>query len=90
MLFRMLILWQCQQQGWYLVKIPLYICTSFEQRTYLGYVLLEAPREYVQHGPRLSINWLRLCPHLGPASEATPSGGVLMTAAHISLNVFSL
>jgi hypothetical protein len=31
----------------------------------LGYVLLEAPREYVLHGPLLSINWLRLCPHLG-------------------------
>ncbi len=33
-------------------------------------------------------------PNLGPASEATPSGGVffifLMTAAHISPNVFSL
>jgi hypothetical protein len=36
-----------------------------EQCTYLGYVLLEAPREYVLHGPLLSINWLRLCPHLG-------------------------
>jgi hypothetical protein len=59
----------------------------------LGYVLLEAPREYVLHGPLLSINWLRLYPHLGPASEATPSGGgcySLMTAAHISPNVFSL
>ncbi len=30
--------------------------------TYLGYVLLEALREYVLHGPLLSINWLRLCP----------------------------
>jgi hypothetical protein len=36
-----------------------------EQCTYLGYVLLEAPREYVLHGPLLSINWLRFCPHLG-------------------------
>jgi hypothetical protein len=36
-----------------------------EQYTYLGYVLLEAPREYVLHGPLLSTNWLRLCPHLG-------------------------
>jgi hypothetical protein len=36
-----------------------------EQCTYLGYVLLEAPREYVLHGPLLSINWLWLCPHLG-------------------------
>ncbi len=36
-----------------------------EQCTYLGYVLLEAPRGYVLHGPLLSIHWLRLCPHLG-------------------------
>jgi hypothetical protein len=28
----------------------------------LGYLLLEAPREYVQHGPLVSINRLRLCP----------------------------
>jgi hypothetical protein len=35
------------------------------QCTYLGYVLLEAPCEYVLHGPFLSFNWLRLCPHLG-------------------------
>jgi hypothetical protein len=27
-----------------------------EQYTYLGYFLLEAPREYVQHGPLLSMN----------------------------------
>jgi hypothetical protein len=32
---------------------------------YLGYVLLEAPRKYVPHGPLLSINGLRLCPLLG-------------------------
>jgi hypothetical protein len=32
---------------------------------YLGYILLEAHREYVLHGPLLSIYWLRLCPHLG-------------------------
>jgi hypothetical protein len=30
-------------------------CIQFEQCTYLGFVLLEAPREYVLHGPRLSI-----------------------------------
>jgi hypothetical protein len=30
-------------------------CTRFEQCTYLGFVLLEAPREYVLHGPLLSI-----------------------------------
>jgi hypothetical protein len=27
-----------------------------KQCSYLGYFLLEAPREYVQHGPLLSIN----------------------------------
>jgi hypothetical protein len=30
-------------------------CTQIEQCTYLGFVLLEAPREYVLHGPLLSI-----------------------------------
>jgi hypothetical protein len=29
--------------------------TQFEQCTYMGYVLLEAPRKYVLHGPLLSI-----------------------------------
>jgi hypothetical protein len=68
--------------------------TLFEQSTYLGYLLLEAPREYVQHGPFLSINWLRVCPHSGACvwSHAVRRRLfiVLMTAAHISLNVFSL
>ncbi len=41
------------------------MCAQFEQCTYLSYVLLEAPREYVLHGPLLSIYSLRLCPHLG-------------------------
>ncbi len=82
------------QQGWYLVKIPLYIRTLFEQCTYLGYFLLEAPREYVQHGPLLSINWLRLCPQFGARVRSHAVWRrlfiVLMTAAHISANVFSL
>jgi hypothetical protein len=39
------------------------------------FFLLEAPREYVLLGPLLSIYCLRLCPHLGPESEATQSGG---------------
>jgi hypothetical protein len=60
--------------------------------TYLGYVLLEAPREYVLHGPLLSIYWLRLCPHLGgPRPKPRHPERlfiVLMTAAHISPNVF--
>jgi hypothetical protein len=82
------------QQCWYLVKIPLYICTFFEQCTYCGYFLLEAPREYVQHGPLLSINWLRLCPQFGARIRSHAVRRrlfiVLMTAAHISPNVFSL
>jgi hypothetical protein len=45
--------------------------------------------------PLLSFYWLRLCPHFGePALEATLVRRrlfmVLMTAAHISPNVFSL
>ncbi len=60
----------------------------FEQCTYLGYVLLEAPRKYVLHGPLLSINWLRLCPRLGGPCVWSPAIWrrlfiVLMTAAHI-------
>jgi hypothetical protein len=47
------------------LKFLFYTRTLFEQCTYLGYFLLEAPREYVQHGPLLSINWLRLCPQFG-------------------------
>ncbi len=37
------------------LKFLLAKCTQFGQCTYLGFVLLEAPREYVLHGPRLSI-----------------------------------
>ncbi len=68
--------------------------TLIEQCTYLGYLLLEAPRKYVQHGPLVSINWLRLCPQSGARvwSHAIRRRLfiVLMTAAHISPNVFSL
>ncbi len=68
--------------------------TLFEQCTYLGYLLLEAPREYVQHGPFLSINWLRLCPQYGARVRSHAVRRrffiVLMTADHISPNVFSL
>ncbi len=68
--------------------------TLFEQCTYLGYLLLEAPRKYVQHGPLLSINWLRLCPQSGARVRSHAVRRrlfiVLMTAAHISPNVFSL
>jgi hypothetical protein len=60
----------------------------------LGYLLLVAPREYVQHGPLLSINWLRLCPQFGARVRSHTVRRrlfiVLMTAAHISPNVFSL
>ncbi len=38
------------------LKFLFTICTRFEQYTYLGFVLLEAPRENVLHGPLLSIN----------------------------------
>jgi hypothetical protein len=54
------------RQWWYSIccDFLLDICTLLEQCTYLGYLLLEAPREYVQHGPLVGINWLRLCPVL--------------------------
>jgi hypothetical protein len=63
--------------------------------TYLGFGFLEAPREHVLHGPLLGIYWLWLCPHFGaPTPEDTLLRRrlfiVLMTAAHISPNVFSL
>jgi hypothetical protein len=68
--------------------------TLLEQCTYLGYFLLEAPREYVQHGPLLSINWLRLSPQSGARAWSHAVRRrlfmFLMTAAHISPNVFSL
>ncbi len=65
------------------------------QCTYLGFGLLEAPHEYVLHGPLLAMYWLRLCPHSRePALEAMFVRRrlfiVLMTPAHISPNVFSL
>ncbi len=60
----------------------------------MGYLLLEAPCEYVQHGPLLSINWLQLCPQFGAHVRSHAVRRklfiVLMTAAHISPNVFSL
>jgi hypothetical protein len=68
--------------------------TLFEQCTYLGYLLLEAPREYVQHGPLMSINWLRFCPQFGARMRSHAIQRrlfiVLMTAAYISPNVYSL
>jgi hypothetical protein len=68
--------------------------TLLEQCTYLGYFLLVAPREYVQHGPLLSINCFRLCPQSGARVRSHAVRRrlfiVLMTAAHISPNVLSL
>jgi hypothetical protein len=84
---------RCSKDGIWL-KFLFYTCTLFEQCTYLGYLLLEAPRDYVQHGPLLSINWLRLCPQFGARVQSCAVRRrlfiVLMTAAHISPNVFSL
>jgi hypothetical protein len=57
-------------------------------------LLLEALREYVQHGPLVSINWLRLCPQFWARVRSHAVRRrlfiVLMTAAHISPKVFSL
>jgi hypothetical protein len=60
----------------------------------LDYFLLEAPCEYVQHGPLQSINWLRLCPLFKARVRSHDIRRrlfiVLMIATHISPNVFSL
>ncbi len=77
--------------------ISLYNCTCVLNKysTYLGFSLLEAPCEHVLHGPLLGMYWLQLCPHFGaPTLEAMllllRLFIVLMIAAHISPNVFSL
>ncbi len=91
---RMLVNWQRNNNDGICYHFLLETCTLFEQCTYLGYLLLEAPREYVQHGPLVSINWLRLCPQFGARVRSHAVWRrlfiVLMTAAHISPNVFSL
>ncbi len=60
----------------------------------MGYLPLEAPHEYVQHGPLLGINWLRLCPQFGACVRSHAVRKrlfiVLMKAAYISPNIFSL
>jgi hypothetical protein len=90
----MLVNWQHNNKDGILLWFPIRDLYTIWAYTYLGYLLLEAPREYVQHGPLVSINWLRLCPLFG---ARVPSHAVrkklfivLMTAAHISSNVFSL
>ncbi len=90
----MLINWQRNNNEGSCCKFLFETCTLLDKCTYLGYLLLEAPREYVQHGPLLSINWLWLCPQSGAPVQSHPVRRrlfiVLMTAAHISPNVFSL
>jgi hypothetical protein len=75
--------------------ISLQTIYMYWQCTYLGFGLLEAPCEYILHGPLLAMYWLRLCPHSRKgALEATLVWRrlfiALMTAAHISPNDFSL
>ncbi len=77
------------------LSISLEECMHIDQCTYLGFGLIEAPREHVLHGPFLDIYWLWLCPHFGaPMPEATLLRRrlfiVLMIAAHISPYIFSL
>jgi hypothetical protein len=84
------------QQRWYSAvnSSLILVLKLLEQCTYLGYFLLEAPRKYGQHGPLLSINWLWLCPQSGACVQSHAVQRrlfmFLMTAAHISPNVFSL
>ncbi len=90
----MLVNWQHNSNDGICYDFLLETSTLFEQCTYLGYLLLEAPRKYVEHGPLLSINWLRFCPQFGACVRSHAVQRrlfiVLMTAAHISPNVFSL
>ncbi len=46
--------------------ISLHTTYMYWQCTFLGFGLLEAPCNYIHHGPLLAIYWLRLCPHFGP------------------------
>jgi hypothetical protein len=90
----MLINWQHYNKDGIGCKFLFEARMLLEQCTNLGYLLLEAPREYVQHGPLLSINRLWLCPQSGARVRSHAIRRrlfiVLMTAAHISPNVFSL
>ncbi len=92
--FGMLINWQHDNNDGICCDFLFETCTPLEQCTYLGWLLLEAPREYVQRGPLVSINWLWLCPQSGAHVRSHAVRRrlfiVLMTAAHISPNVFSL
>ncbi len=92
--FGMFINWQRDNNDGICWDFLFETCTLLEQCTFLGCLLLEAPREYVQHGPLLSINWLRLCPQSRACVRIHVVWRrlfiVLMTAAHISPNVFSL
>ncbi len=90
----MLILWyRCSKDGIWL-KIPLLHLHIIWAMYILGLSSSWAPCEYVQHGPLLSINWLRLCPQFRARVRSHTVRRrlfiVLMTAAHISPNVFSL
>ncbi len=85
--------WVCLKQVGYLFTRMHVHWSMYIQ--YLGFGLLEAPPEHVLYGPFLGIYWLRLCPRFGaPMLEVTLLWRrlfiVLMTAAHISPNVFSL
>jgi hypothetical protein len=80
----------CLCRGWGHLFTIMHI---YQTMYILGLGLLEAPREYVLHGPLLGIYWLRLCPHFWePALEATLDRRrlfiVLMTAGHISPTSF--
>ncbi len=89
--------WLSSEYAWKQgLGISLQKCTYIDQcTTYLGFGLIKAPREKVLHGPFLGIYWLRFCPHFrAPTLEAMLLQRrlfkILMTAAHISPNVFSL
>ncbi len=84
------------QQGWYwAVDSSLILIHYFSNvHTWAIFFLWHLTNTYVQHGLLLSINWLRLCPQSGARVRSHAIRRrlfiVLMTAAHISTNGFSL
>ncbi len=64
-----------KKRQWLLVTVGRYVVAReqlfalqnniYRQCTYLNIGLLEAPREYVLHGPLLGIYWTQHCPHSG-------------------------
>ncbi len=83
------------QQGWHLVKNSSFIFTHYlsNVHTWAIFFLRHLANMSSMVGPLLSINWLWLCHQFGARVRSHTVRRrlfiVLMTAAHISPNVFS-